>query len=178
MLIDIQKGLDELDFYGGHRNNLDAEKNAARILKKWRHLKLPLVHVQHASQNPDSPLHPSKPGFEIKDEVKPLSDETVLTKNVNSAFIGTELKSHLDEQDISRLMVVGLTTNHCVSSTVRMAGNLGFKTYLVADATAAFDQVGINGEKFDAELVHQITIANLKDEFADIIDTETALGKW
>ncbi len=175
ILIDIQKGLDEHGFYGGNRNNPNAEENATAILNKWRQSNRPIFHIRHASQNLESPLHISKPGFEIKDKVKPLANEPVITKQVNSAFIGTDLKERLEEKDITDLVIVGLTTNHCVSTTVRMAANYGFSTYLVADATAAFDQLGLNDKKFDAELVHQIAVANLKDEFAKIVSTDQVL---
>lgn len=176
LLIDIQKGLDEWVFYGDNRNNLEAEGNAAKILGHWRNLNLPVFHIQHASQNLNSPLHASKPGFEIKKEVQPIRGEPIIVKHVNSAFIGTDLKARLEEKQITHLVIVGLTTNHCVSSTVRMASNYGFKTFLVADATAAFDQTGLMGEKFDADLVHEITLANLKDEFAELVTTEGLLN--
>ncbi|QEY26541.1 cysteine hydrolase family protein [Neisseria zalophi] len=175
ILIDIQKGFDNEAFWGGNRNNRHAEENCARILAKWRELKLPVFHITHSSQNPDSLLHKSHPGFEIKDLVKPLSGEPVITKEVNSAFIGTDLKAQLDKQGITHLVIVGLTTNHCVSTTTRMAGNYGYHTYLISDATATFDITGINGEHFDAETVHQVTLANLNKEFATIIDTEKLL---
>ena len=172
LLIDIQKGLDEVDFYGGQRNNANAENNAALILNWFREKKLPVFHVKHSSQNPKSPLHDSKPGFAIKEEVKPLASEPVIVKTVNTAFIGTNLKDQLFKQNINCLVIVGLTTNHCISSTVRMAANLGFKVILIADACAAFDQIGMNNQKQDAEQVHQITLGNLKTEFAELFTTK------
>ena len=177
LLIDIQKGLDDEAYYGGNRNNKDAEQKAAKILNTWRSLNLPLFHIQHSSQNPESRLHKSKPGFEIKDEVKPADGEPVIVKEVNSAFIGTDLKERLEKAGVGTIVIVGLTTNHCVSSTARMAGNLGFETILIADATATFDRIGINGEKYSAELIHLTTLASLKDEFAEIMDTEGLLSR-
>ncbi|MEM8999222.1 MAG: cysteine hydrolase family protein [Bacteroidota bacterium] len=176
LLIDIQKGLDEWNFYGGNRNNPHAEHNMEKILHQWRNLGLPIFHIQHSSTNTESPLHASKPGFEIKDVVKPIDGEPVVVKNVNSAFIGTDLESQLKQEGINTVVFVGLTTNHCVSTSVRMAGNLGFDTYLIADATATFDRMGLHGEKFDAELIHQTTLANLHGEFATVLDTDTLLG--
>lgn len=175
ILIDIQKGFDEEEFWGGNRNNKDAEEKSAIILKKWRSLDLPIFHIVHSSQNPISRLHESHPGFEIKDEVKPIEGEPVIKKNVNSAFIGTDLKERLDRQGINKLVIIGLTTNHCISTTTRMAGNFGFDTLLISDATATFDRIGINGERFDAEIIHQIALANLNNEFAQVINTEKLL---
>lgn len=175
LLIDVQKGFNEEDIWGGNRNNKDAELKMVQILEQWRSLELPVFHIVHSSVHPDSKLHVSHPGFEIKDEVKPINGETVITKHVNSAFIGTDLQEKLDKLDINKLVIVGLTTNHCVSTTTRMAGNLGYEVYLIADATATFDRIGINGEKFDSELVHQISLASLHNEFAEVIDTKTLL---
>ncbi|RNC89710.1 MAG: cysteine hydrolase [Allomuricauda sp.] len=179
LLIDIQKGLDEWDFYGGNRNNHEAETNAAKILDLWRSSNGLVVHVRHSSQNPNSPLHASKPGFAIKELVAPKANELVFTKNVNSAFIGTELERTLREAQVSKLIVVGLTTNHCVSTSVRMASNLGFEVNLIEDACATFDFIGSQGQKFDAELMHQTALASLKDEFANLMTTANFLeNKW
>ncbi|MEM8510313.1 MAG: cysteine hydrolase family protein [Bacteroidota bacterium] len=175
VLIDIQTGLDDGAFYGGNRNNPFAEENMARILQRWRAAKGLVFHVQHSSTNPESPLHPSKSGFRLKDGFHPLLGEPLFVKQVNSAFIGTDLEETLRNQGITTLIVVGLTTNHCISTSVRMAGNLGFKTYLIADATATFDRIGINGEQWDAETIHQTTLASLKDEFATIVFTKALL---
>ena len=175
LLVDFQVGFDDEAYWGGNRNNKDAEKNALQLLEKWRSLDLPVFHAIHSSQDPNSLLHQSHPGFEMKAELKPRADEPLYIKNVNSAFIGTRLKEDLEQQGINTLVIVGLTTNHCISTTTRMAGNLGFDTLLVSDATATFDRKGINGEVFSSEIIHQTTLANLQEEFAKIISTETLL---
>jgi len=175
LLIDVQKGFNDEAFWGGNRNNKDAEAKIAQILEKWRSLQLPIFHVVHSSVHPNSKLHASNPGFEIKDEAKPIDGEPVIVKNVNSAFIGTDLKERLDNQKITSLVIVGLTTNHCVSTTTRMAGNYGYDNLLIADATATFDRIGINGEKFDSELIHQTSLASLNNEFAKVITTDKLL---
>lgn len=176
VLIDVQLGLDDWEFYGGNRNNPDAEENARVLLQHFRTLNLPVFHVQHSSHNPKSPLHASKPGFKIKKEVSPLLKEPVYIKNVNSAFIGTELQKDLENQNIKKLVIAGLTTNHCISTSVRMGANLGFEIILISDACAAFDQIGIDGTKQEAELVHQVSLGSLKDEFAQIFNTAELLG--
>lgn len=172
LLIDIQKGLDDWAYYGGERNNLDAEANASKILARFRELKLPVFHIQHSSQNESSPLHVSKPGFQLKDNVKPLPSEPHFVKTVNSAFIGTPLESALKKEEIKALTIVGLTTNHCISTSVRMAANLGFEVILISDATACFNGCGADGKAYDAELMHQVSLASLKDEFAQILTTK------
>ncbi|MFD2586987.1 cysteine hydrolase family protein [Croceitalea marina] len=176
LLIDIQKGFENEAHWGGNRNNRDAEEKCALLLEKWRSLKLPVFHVMHGSQDSNSPLHPTKPGFELHDLIKPNQDEPLIVKDVNSAFIGTDLEDQLKEKNISTLVIAGLTTNHCISTTTRMAGNLDFKTYLVSDATATFDRIGLNGEVFDAELIHQTALASLNEEFATVVTMNTLLN--
>ncbi len=99
----------------------------------------------------------------------------LITKKVNSAFIGTNLKAELDAQNIQCVVITGLITNHCVSTTTRMAGNYGYETIVIADATATFDRTGILGEKYSAEIIHLTSLANLKDEFAEVMNTEQLL---
>ena len=175
LLIDIQKGLDDIDYYGGHRNNLQAESKARKVLDFWRNNKLPIFHVKHNSTNPNSPLVKGKIGNEFKDIVKPLANETIIEKEVNSAFIGTDLQQKMDKLGIEKVVIVGLTTDHCVSSSARMAGNLGYDTFLVGDATAAFDKVGPNGTKYKAEMIHEIELASIHNEFATVIASDDLL---
>jgi len=175
ILIDIQKAFEDLPYWGGERNNPDAEKNAGRILNFWRAHQLPIYHVKHCSTNKNSPLVEGKPGNQFQDVVAPKHGEIVIKKNVNSAFIGTDLKEQLDQEEISVLVIVGLTTDHCVSTTTRMAGNYGFDTFLVADAVATFSKKGINGEMYSAELMHNTALASLNEEFAKIVNTEQVI---
>lgn len=177
VLIDIQKGLDQLHFYGGVRNNLTAESNCSLLLKYFRDHDLHRVFIQHDSINPESPLHPSKKGHEIKEEVKPTVNEEVFHKSVNSAFIGTQLEHWLHQHAIDVVVMVGLTTEHCISTSVRMSANLGFQTILIEDATAAFQKVLPDGQVVDAEMVHQVELANLRDEFCEIITTHALVKR-
>ena len=131
--------------------------------------------MQHLSKLVGSPLHPENPGCEIKNDVKPLPGEAVFQKQVNSAFIGTSLEQTLRQQGIGTIVVVGLTTPHCVSTTTRMAGNLGFKVYMAKDAIAAFGITGPDGRRYSAEEVHNISLATLHDEFATVTDAKTLI---
>lgn len=176
ILIDIQKGFENIAYWGGHRNNPDAEVNAAELLKFWRQNKLPIFFIKHCSTNPKSPLAEGNPGNEIHDIVKPFPGETVIKKNVNSAFIGTDLKELLDTASIRSLVIAGLTTDHCVSTTVRMAGNYGYETFLVADAVATFDKTGPDGQKYSAELIHETALASLHNEFATVLNMNELLN--
>lgn len=174
IIVDVQDGLDEP--YWGERNNPDAEKNMARLLAAWRSAGRPIYHVQHMSINPNSPLRPGLPGNAIKRIVAPQGDEPVLQKNMNSAFIGTDLEKRLKDAGIQTVVIVGLTTEHCISSTVRMAANLGFKTGVVADATAANEHTSHDGTHYSADAIHNISLVTLQDEFATILKTDELVG--
>ncbi|MDA9357118.1 isochorismatase family protein [Flavobacteriaceae bacterium] len=172
ILVDVQKAFLDKDYPGLKRNNPNAEKVCGSILNKCRELNLPVIHIRHSSTNIDSKLHDSKPGFLFNDYVLPLDSEFVLTKNVNSGFIGTNLQNILTDLKVNTLVFAGMTTNHCISSTVRMSGNLGYETYLISDATAAYNTIGVDGKMIDCEIIYNTSLANLNDEFATILSSK------
>jgi nicotinamidase-related amidase len=155
----------------GPRNNPGAETSVAALIAAWRAAKAPVIHVLHDSPGPHGRLRLGAPGNAVKPEARPAGHEKVFRKTVNSAFIGTRLEAELRAMDVRALAVVGLTTNHCISTTVRMAGNLGFETFVAADATAAFDRADLNGRIRLAEDVHTAALSDLQDEFAQIVDS-------
>ena len=176
LLIDIQKGFDDIAYWGGERNNPEAEIRAGELLGLWRRHRLPLFHIQHCSSIPTSLLNEKFPGNDFKDIVRPDSDEPVVRKNVNSAFIGTDLHEQLQRRGINTVVIVGLTTDHCISTTTRMAGNLGYQAYLVADATATFNKTGFDGKTYSADLIHETALASLHDEFAVVVNSDFIKG--
>jgi nicotinamidase-related amidase/uncharacterized damage-inducible protein DinB len=169
IVIDVQKAFDHPRW--GDRNNPDAESKVARLLTAWRAKKLPVIHVHHRNPRAGSLFNPGSPGVEVKPEAAPFSGEPVLYKDVNSAFIGTDLQERLQAAGAKSLVLAGMTTDHCVSTTTRMAGNLGFETYLVSDATATFGRKEPDGRYFSAEQMHDTALASLRDEFATVVST-------
>lgn len=170
IIIDVQKAFDDKKW--GERNNLSAEENISRLLTLWRKKGWQVIHIQHMSDNPSSVFHPKNEGFTIKELVEPIDEEVIITKKVNSSFIGTNLEEFLKLNHIRTLIITGLTTPHCVSTTTRMSGNLGFNTYLISDATAAFGMKDQNDNYYDAETIHNTSLATLNEEFATILTTE------
>ncbi len=166
VVIDVQQGMD--DPRGGERNNPDAEQRIADLLAAWRAAGRPVIHVQHLSLEPDSPLREDLPGHAFKTEALPISGEPIFRKHVNSAFIGTELEAYLRDNDIEALVLAGMTTDQCVSTTARMAANLGFTVTVVEDATATFERQGPDGEHYSADTMHRVELASLNGEFATI----------
>lgn len=173
LIIDVQQGFDLISLA---RNNPQAEANIKRLLEAWRLRSQPVLHVQHLSTEPHSTLRPGQPGVEIKADMRPTAGEPLFQKHVNSAFIGTNLEQYLRDHHITSLVVVGLTTDHCVSTTIRMAANLGFTVYAVADAMATFARTGPDGVHHSAELMHQFALASLHGEFAQVVATADLLA--
>ncbi|MEO6259556.1 MAG: cysteine hydrolase family protein [Thermoanaerobaculia bacterium] len=174
LLIDVQQGLDEPRW--GERNNPDAEQRIADLLAAWRATGQPVIHVQHLSLDPQSPLRAGMPGNAFKVEALPMAGEPIFQKHVNSAFIGTDLEAHLRDKGIEELVIAGITTDHCVSSTTRMAGNLGFKVTVVEDATATFERRGPDGIHYSADLMHRAALASLHGEFATVRSTREVIS--
>jgi nicotinamidase-related amidase len=168
VIIDVQHGFDEVELAGQRRNNPQALDRIVDLLDDCRAKKATVIHIRHESRDPRSPFRQGQKGFAVKQEARERPGEIVIVKHENSAFIGTDLEARLRHLDIDTLIIVGVTTNHCVETTARMAGNLGFKAILVRDATWTFDRRGADGELFSAELIHAVSLANLKDEFAEI----------
>jgi nicotinamidase-related amidase len=172
IVIDVQRAFDDPSW--GERNNPRAERNVARAIEAWREGGAPLIHVRHESEGL---FAPGSESAEFKPEAQPRGEEPVLTKNVNSAFIGTDLERRLRAEGAETVAIMGLTTDHCVSTTVRMAANLGFETWLLEDATATYERSAPDGELIPAETMHRTAIASLHEEFAEVIGTDEALAR-
>lgn len=174
LLIDVQKAFDDPKW--GPRNNLHAEANIGHLLSVWREKGLPVFHIRHLSRKIGSLFHPDADSCAFKPEAHPLKGEPIIEKYVNSAFIGTDLEERLRGDGIQSLVIAGLTTDHCVSTTTRMAGNLGFDSRLLSDATATFDREDLNGYRIPAAEVHRIHLASLHGEFTQVTDTHNLIA--
>jgi nicotinamidase-related amidase len=176
ILIDVQDGFDAPSW--GERNNPGAEHNIERLLARWRDSRRPVIHVRHDSTEPNSTLRPDAPGNAIKGEATPNPGEPIVGKHVNSAFIGTDLETRLKAHASDTVVLCGFTTNHCVSTTARMAGNLGFRTFVLSDSTVAFAMrsPGPDGRLIPAAVMHEVGLAELNREFATILTTDELLA--
>ena len=165
IVIDVQHGFDDPKW--GERNNPDCEDSIRDLVAAWRSSDRPVYWVRHDSLEADSPLRPGQQGNDLKLPVLP--GEAVIGKTVNSAFIGTDLERSLRERGIGTLVLVGLTTDHCVSTTARMAGNLGFAAFVPADAVATFAKTSFDGRRWSAEDLHDASLAQLHGEFCTVL---------
>lgn len=172
VVIDVQRAFDDPAW--GKRNNPQAETNIARLLSSWRERGAPVIHVRHVSEQEDGRFSVGSPGHLAKPEAEERRGEPVLTKTVNSAFIGTDLRGMLERLG-GGVVCVGITTDHCVSTTVRMSANYGFATIVVSDATATFERRGPDGRHWPAQQLHDSALASLNDEFARVAATDELL---
>jgi nicotinamidase-related amidase len=170
LVIDVQRAFD--DPTREERNNPDAEVRISGLLAAWRDAGAPVVHVRHESTSPEGRFRRGTSAFDFKPEAEPLPGEPVLDKRARSAFIGTDLEERLRAAATEQVVVAGLTTDHCCSTTARMANDLGFETWFVADATATHAR----GD-FDAETMHRTALASLNGEFAEIMTTAEAIER-
>src|SRR3979411_1137814 len=176
IVIDVQRAFDQWEAAGKRRNNPQAIARIADLLRAFRHHDAPVFHIRHQGTRPNSSFLPDGTGYPVKDEAREIAGEPVIVKRVNSAFIGTDLEVRLRAADIKALVICGATTNHCVETTTRMAGNLGFDASLVRDATWTFDRIGPDGDAHSAEEIHAMTLANLHGEFARIVSAAEAIA--
>jgi nicotinamidase-related amidase len=194
LLIDIQQGFSDPTHWGTERSTPQFEQNIVALLAAFRTSGAHVLHVCHHSTFDASPLHSSKPGARFMTYAEPITGEAVFPKTTNSPFIETNLEQVIRGLEIERLVIVGLMTAHCVATSLRLASNLRVVDHdhgcivkngdsaapgviiLVHDATATFN-VGFAGKKYDAETVHAVHIATMKDEFCDVESTEQVIAK-
>jgi nicotinamidase-related amidase len=169
--IDVQQAFD-LPASG----NPAMEANGLRLLDAWRAAGLPLIHVRHDSIKPDSRFAPGLPGNALRRGFEPHGDEPLVTKSVNAAFIGTDLDLRLRRLGVEQVVLFGLTTDMCVSTTARVAANLGYRTVVVGDATASFDLIDTDGRAISAAELQRAHLATLHAEFATVATTTAVLS--
>ena len=170
LIIDLQRAIDDPVWSKyGPRNNPRAEEWVALLLGAWRAAGRPVIHIRHDSTEPQSTYRPGQPGHDFKPEAAPRSGEQVVAKQTNSAFINTPLQELLESTGVRIVFIAGVTTNNSVEATVRMAGNLGFETYLIEDACFTFARPDYGGRVWSAQEVHSLSLANLHGEYCTVV---------
>ncbi|BAI74533.1 isochorismatase hydrolase (plasmid) [Azospirillum sp. B510] len=173
LLVDMQRAFDGPPW--PRRWNRALDHNGLRLLDAWRRSGRPIIHVRHDSQAAASTLRHGQPGNDFRAGFEPLDGEAVVSKSVNSAFIGTDLDLRLRRQGIERLVVFGISTDMCVSTTVRTGANFGWPIMLVTDACDCFDLPDGQGGTIPAEQVHAVHVATLGYEFCDLTTTDAVI---
>ncbi|GAA5105672.1 cysteine hydrolase family protein [Haloechinothrix salitolerans] len=177
IVIDAQRAFDD----GGmpRHNNPAVWSNIAALLDAWQQANRPIVLVRHDSREPGSPLAPGAPGNAFVAELANVEPDLLVTKHVNSAFHGTvDLHGWLAALDIGQIVLCGLTTNHCVETTARVGGNLGYDVVVAIDATGAFAGTDPDGRVVSADELTRATVTNLHSGgFASISSTSEAIRR-
>jgi len=174
VVVDVQRAFDDLGYWG-RRNNPGCEANVAALVEEWRARGRPVVFVRHDSDEEGSPLRPDGPGNAFKPELTGEPD-LLVAKQVNSAFYGDpDLDGWLRGRGIGSFALCGITTNHCVETTARMGGNLGYDVLLAIDACATFDRQGPDGTVMTADELTRATATSLHGEFATVVRTRDLL---
>jgi nicotinamidase-related amidase len=176
VVVDAQQGFD--DPWWGVRNNPGCDDNIAALVDAFAAAGQPVVYVQHSWEDlPGNPLHPDGPGHALKPYLDRHRPDLLVSKTVNSAFIGSpDLRAWLDGEGIERIVVCGITTNHCCETTARMGGNLGYDVLFALDATHTFDRTGPDGTTMTADELARATATNLHEEFATVVRTTEVIS--
>ncbi len=167
IILDVQDAIDRPNWDG--KNNPEYVVVIQRLLNHWRSNGWPVLHVKHDEQTPTSSYYVHGPWNGIKKDVAPIKGETVIIKHENCAFIGTELDTILGEMQVKRLVLTGVVIHNSMDATVRAGKALGYSIILPSDATTAVPVVGAHGKSWDATTVHELTLAILGDEYADVM---------
>lgn len=173
--IDIQQAF---DLPGRPRRwNADFDHNGLALLSAWRQRGLPIIHVRHDAVDPASLFHPDHPGNAFRAGFEPAPGEALLPKSVNSAFIGTDLGLRLRRLGANSIVLFGMRTDMCVSSTARSGANLGWPVIVVADACDCCDLPDPFGDGIvRAEDAHRVHLATLAAEFARLASAEDMIS--
>jgi nicotinamidase-related amidase len=172
--IDMQRAFDAPPW--PRRWNERVDENGLALLRKWRESGRPIIHVRHDSLIDGSSLAPGSDGNRFRQGFDPLPGEALLTKSVNSAFIGTDLDLRLKRLGAKHVVAFGISTDMCVSTTVRTGANMGWDMLLAADACDCFDLPDGSGGVIPAENVQAAHVATLGFEFCKVLSTVDLLG--
>jgi nicotinamidase-related amidase len=152
------------------------ERNGLALIAAWRDRGWPILHVRHDSAETGSCFRPEDPGNALRPGFVPLPGEPLVTKSVNSAFLNTDLDLRLKRLGADGIVAFGISTDMCVSTTVRTGNNLGWRMIVAGDACAAFEQKDLDGAVLPAAEIHRFHLATLRNEFATVASTAGILS--
>lgn len=134
LVVDTQKALvhDELYHYNEFVDNIQL------LLQKARENNVEVIYVVH-DDGIGSSLTKGTDGFEIFEKFKPLSNEKLFVKRVNSAFKDTGLVAYLRQNKENDIIVVGLQTDKCINATVISGFEHGFHLIVPAFANSTIN---------------------------------------
>ncbi len=172
ILIDAQR---EYTDGGLPLSGIDAAVDeAGRLLALVRKAGAPVFHIVHHGKPGGALFNPDGPLSAIVPTLAPIDGETVVVKRLPNAFAGTDLDALIRATGRTELIVAGFQTHMCVSSTVRAALDLGWRTTVVDAASATRDLPDPQGGVIPADALHRANLAALADRFAVVVKDSAA----
>jgi nicotinamidase-related amidase len=167
IIIDMQRDFLEAGGFGDALGNDVSQlqsiiPNVQSLLTTFRALQLPIFQTVEGHKPDLSDCPPSKQkrgnsnlkigdrgpmgrililgeeGNGIIPELQPHPEEIIIAKPGKGAFYNTDLESYLQAQNITHLLITGVTTEVCVQTTMREANDRGYECLLIEDATASY----------------------------------------
>jgi nicotinamidase-related amidase len=140
--------------------------NIAILLKAARAAGSPIIHVQHKGRV-GGLFDPGADAFKLAPQAASAPGEAIVEKPLPNAFAQTNLQDLVTKTGRKQLIIAGFQTHMCISSTVRAALDLGYRTTVIADAAATRDLPDpTGGPAFAAAELHRAALAGLADRFA------------
>lgn len=143
--------------------------NIKRLLVEFREANQPIIFIQH-DDGIGSELEYGIPGWEIVKEIAPLPGERIISKRFNSAFRETTLEKELLEKKIQKLIIVGLQTEFCIDTTIRVAFEKGFHVIIPEKTNTT-----VEGKVLSAKEIVEHHHAIFNNRFGKVIKIEEVL---
>lgn len=174
LIIDVQNDYfpnGKMELY----KSIDACNKIKDLVQYFRHHFMPIIYIQHISVRPGATFFlPNTPGIDIHDDIKPNVGEKVITKNYPNSFRNTELNDYLKNNNITKLVFVGMMTHMCIDTSVRAAYDLGYECIIISDCCATRN-LKIDNHEILADNVQNAFLAALNGTFSKVITKEEAM---
>jgi nicotinamidase-related amidase len=138
--------------------------------------RIPVFHVQHVGPAGGPLFARDGAGVEFHHEIMPAPHHRVVQKTSPSSFVGTDLDELLKARGIQTLLICGLMTHMCVSTTARDARPRGYRAIVAGDACATRDIDGWDGGVVAHAALHRAALTAVSDSFAEVMSTEQVTG--
>ncbi|MBN1065490.1 cysteine hydrolase family protein [Clostridium botulinum] len=120
--------------------------NVKELINKAREHEIEVIYVRH-DDGPKCELTKGNGGFQIYEDFKPVNEEKIFDKKVNSAFKETGLLEYLIDKGEKDIIVTGLQTDYCIDATVKCGFEYGFNIIVPAYANTTIDNKFMSGKK-------------------------------
>ena len=165
LVVDMQKGIVDEDLYA-YDTFMD---RTVRLIDAARKNNVEVIFVQHDAGK-GSGLSVGDEAFGIIDRIRPMQDEKVFVKTINSCFGNKDFKQYMKSREDKRLMIVGLQTNYCIDATVKSAFERGYEVIIPEGTNSTFDNDYMTGET-----AVRYYNEDVWDGLADVVPFEEAL---